>query len=584
ETPRAAVADIDAPTEAASPSDATAPEVAAAPAAAPAAAAPDMAPNAAPTAPPGEPAPVSGSRLRRTRTLADVVQPEYPPVPEDGEPPAEPAEVARPVESGAPSSPPRAAATTAPLAEVTAPPRGARSGPLRAAPSGPLPAPPSGPRRAAPSGPFGAHPSGPLPAAPSTNPPPQRPPATTARLAPDEPLRTVPVPRRIPRPRHETFPGPADSGSGPVPAAPPPAQAPLAARLLWTIQRGSPRLVLTAALGHVCVGLGLAVAASIVFLVSGEQGVRLLAIAALTLVGGIAGYALVATSRPTWAGALALVAAQLTVLGLIYSAIGPQVAVLLFAPAAAHLAQRMGGRTVAIICGAGAVMVYIAFVIVSLIVPAPVIQPTALLFFNLFAAIAGTGLLLVSLVFVASARERSEASARARLYELRLLRARAAELRERTEGDAKLLEEALTTALRGRGIEPVAAEGALSPVADVINDVADRLATLQKDREDRLRVEGAVRAVVRAVERGWLGLPWAWPEPSGTLLDRLVAYLRTPRPREAATPLPWGDEPPTFVPRPARGANSRPLEPRSDPNIARAFAAMDEQWDPWSER
>jgi hypothetical protein len=414
--------------------------------------------------------------------------------------------------------------------------------------------------------------------------PPQRLPATTARLAPDEPLRTVPFPRRIPRPRRETFPGPAESASGAAPVPPPPAQPPLAARLLWAIQRGSPRLVLTAALGHVCAGLGLAVAATLVILVSGGQGYQLLAIAAITLAGGIAGYALVATNRPTWAGALAMVAAQLAVLALLYSAIGPQVAVLLFAPAAAYLAQRMGGRTLAIVSGAGAVMVYIAFVIVGLLVPAPAIQPTALLFFNLCAAVAGTGLLLVSLVIAASARERSEASARARLYELRLLRARVAELRERTEGDAKTLEEALTTALRGRGIEPVAAEGALSPVADVVNDVADRLATLQKDREDRLRVEGAVRAVVRAVERGWLGLPWAWPEPSGTLLDQLVAYLRTPRPREAATPLPWGDEPPTFAPRPARGANSRPLEPRSDPNIARVFSSMDEQWDPWSDR
>jgi hypothetical protein len=290
-----------------------------------------------------------------------------------------------------------------------------------------------------------------------------------------------------------------------------------------------------------------------------------------------------------------MVVTQLAVLALLFSAIGPQVAVLLFAPAAVYLAQRMGGRTVAIVSGAGAVMIYLAFVIFSLIRPAPAIHPTALLFFNLFAASAGTGLLLVSLIMAATARERSEAAARARLYELRLLRARMAELRERTEGDAKLLEEALTSALRGRGIEPIAAEGALSPVAEVVNDVADRLATLQKDREDRLRLEGAVRAVVRAVERGWLGLPWAWPELSDTLLDQLVAYLRTPRPREQATPLPWGDETPTIVPKTARGvnsrpleprsgANSRPLEPRSDPNIARVFSAVDEQWDPWSDR
>ena len=39
--------------------------------------------------------------------------------------------------------------------------------------------------------------------------------------------------------------------------------------------------------------------------------------------------------------------------------------------------------------------------------------------------------------------------------------------------------------------------------------------------------------LTRAVERAWLGLPWAWPAPSGTSLDELVALLRTPNPRES---------------------------------------------------
>jgi hypothetical protein len=376
----------------------------------------------------------------------------------------------------------------------------------------------------------------------------------------------------------------APPGSTPAVTRATPAPVPLATRLLWSIQQGNPRLVLTAALGHVCVGIGLTVATAVVFLVSAEQGYRLLAIAAVIIGGGIAGWALATTDRPIWAGALAMVMAQLITLALFLSIIGAQVAVLLFAPAAAYLAQRMGGRIVAIISGAGAVIVYLVFVIAGLMWPTPVIHPTVLLFFDLFAAVAGTGLLLVALLDAATARERSEAAARARLYELRMLRARAAEARERTERDARMLEDALASALRGRGIEPVSTEGTLSPVAELANDVADRLATLQKDREDRLRIEGAVRAVVRAVERGWHGLPWAWPEPSGTLLDQLIAYLRTPRPRQQGSTTPWGDEAPTIVPKPARAANSRPLEPRSDPDIARVFSAVDEQWDPWSER
>jgi hypothetical protein len=521
--------------------------------------------DVAPT-PPLDSAPVTGGRARRARTLADVVQPEYPATPSGDEPPTPVAEEdERRVERGAPSRPLRPPATTQPLAEFTEP--------LRTPPSGPLAAPLSGPLGAgAPASRHGRAPSEPQ--------------------AGDDPLRTVPFRRPIPRPARGPLSG-QQAAAAPAATAPsasspsyePAVRVPLAARLLWSIQRGSPRLVLTAALGHVCAGLGLAVAASVVFLVSGAEGYYLLAIAAVTLAGGIAGYALVTTDQPTWAGALAMVVAQLAALALFMSASGTQVALLLFAPAAAYLAQRMGGRGVAIVSGAGAVIVYLAFVIVGLIWPVAVLHPTAQLFFNLFAAVAGMGLLLLSLLLAAAARERSEAAARARLYELRLLRARMAEARESTERDARALEEALVMALRGRGIVPVAAEGPLSPVAEIANDVADRLATLQKDREDRLRLEGAVRAVVRALERGWLGMPWAWPEPSGTQLDQLIAFLRTPRPSEQGAPLPWGDETPTYVPRPTRGGISRPLaEPRSDPDIARVFSAVDEAWDPWSER
>jgi hypothetical protein len=564
--------------------DASAPRKAAAPEA--------LASEEAVTTPPLDAAPVSGSgsRIRRTRTLADVVQPEYATTPPSEEPAAPTAEDERPLERGTPSRPLRAPGATQPLAEITEPVGNQPSTPMRAAPAGPL--------AAAPAGPFGAGAADPT-WAPMAGAP-----------AADDPLRTVPFPRRpIPRPPRGPLSGHLATGGAhatsspsalsPSAAAPAPsAEVSLATRLLWSIQRGSPRLVLTAALGHVCVGLGLAVVASVVFLVSGAEGYTVLAIAAVTLIGGIAGYALVTTDRPAWAGALAMVAAQLAALALVFSVTGAQVAALLFAPAAAYLAQRMGGRTVAIISGAGAVMVYLVFVIVGLIWPSAGLHDSALLFFNLVAAVGGTALLLVSLLTAATARERGEAAARARLYEVRLLRARLAEVRESTERNARALEEALVSALRGRGIEPVAAEGTLSAVAEITNDVADRLATLQKDREDRLRLEGAVRAVVRALERGWHGMPWAWPEPSGTQLDQLIAYLRTPRPREQGTPLPWGDEAPTIVPRPTRAGISRPLaEPRSDPNIsrplaesrtdpdiARVFSTVDEQWDLWPER
>jgi hypothetical protein len=166
-------------------------------------------------------------------------------------------------------------------------------------------------------------------------------------------------------------------------------------------------------------------------------------------------------------------------------------------------------------------------------------------------------LLLAGLLRTTGARERSDAAARARLYELRLLRAELARVREHTERDGFAMEQALTGALRGRGIDPISAEGALSPVAERVNAVAERMATLQKDREDRLRLEAALRTLIRAVERGWLGLPWTWPDASGTMLDDLVALLRTPRPHEQRGGR-RGDELPSFVTLPTVETPSRP--------------------------
>jgi hypothetical protein len=99
----------------------------------------------------------------------------------------------------------------------------------------------------------------------------------------------------------------------------------------------------------------------------------------------------------------------------------------------------------------------------------------------------------------------------------------------------------------------------LSPLVERVIAVADRLEILQRDREDRVRLEGAVRQVSRALERGWLGLPWSWPDSSGTLLDELVALLRAPNPRQM--PL-WREETPPLVPIPTlnTGLTPRPWE------------------------
>jgi len=66
-------------------------------------------------------------------------------------------------------------------------------------------------------------------------------------------------------------------------------------------------------------------------------------------------------------------------------------------------------------------------------------------------------------------------------------------------------------------------------LAETIMDTASRLEVLQRDREERLRLEGALRVVIRAVERQWLGIEPEWPGNTGTAIDDLVALLRAPR-------------------------------------------------------
>ena len=96
------------------------------------------------------------------------------------------------------------------------------------------------------------------------------------------------------------------------------------------------------------------------------------------------------------------------------------------------------------------------------------------------------------------------------------------------EGDAEQIESALVTALSGEEIEQTTLRGALSPLGDAVRALTERIQTLQRDREDRLHLEGVLRRMILAAQRKRLGLPWTWPEPSGTLADELIAVLPAP--------------------------------------------------------
>ncbi|MEO7002886.1 MAG: hypothetical protein ABI068_13785 [Ktedonobacterales bacterium] len=258
------------------------------------------------------------------------------------------------------------------------------------------------------------------------------------------------------------------------------------------------------------------------------------ALALAFVVGPGAGVGYLASEQQAYRlGAIALILSELGALGWTFLAFGPQPALLLLLPALLALALGALGRWSAALALLGALALYLAAVAATLagsLHPAIALSATQLLVFqSVCAVLAGLVTLGVMLSLVAS-RARATAIARASQHEAAFLHMSMMAQRERMEDDALDLQHALAEALRGRGIPPTHTLGPLHPLAETINLAAERLVTLQRDREDRLRLEGALRAVVRAVERAWLGLPWSWPEPSATSLDELVAFLRTPRP------------------------------------------------------
>lgn len=305
-------------------------------------------------------------------------------------------------------------------------------------------------------------------------------------------------------------------------------------------------------------------------LVQGQPGALwALSLALIAGAGGWLAYALAQPSGGRRSAGQVLVTSQVATLAWLMALLGPRAALLAGVPALALLALRMAGRGAALGVVMASFVLYAAGTLLTLggvLVPALSLDAGGQTLVDALALAAGLSAALFGLLNYASRTARAEQVTQARVHETHVLRARLAQLTQQLEDDGERLDAALAHALQGSGIPPVSADGALRPLAETVNAVADRLKTLQRDREDRLRLEGSVRAITRAVERAWLGLPWAWPDWSGTATDELVALLRTPRPhderegREARAA--WNEETPTLLQLPAlaRGPMSRPSD------------------------
>lgn len=259
----------------------------------------------------------------------------------------------------------------------------------------------------------------------------------------------------------------------------------------------------------------------------------------LAIVAGIGGWLAASLAARSREGAvLALAATDVGLLVWLLALVGPRISLLFLIPGLALFALHLAGRPrPAGLVVAASVLAYAASAALSF---GGLLQPM-LTFTDASGAVCDGALACLGLLIffrqalaVEARRRKAEALTAARSFELSAQRARNQALRQRIEADAERLHDALHNAVRGRPYDAPDADGPLSPLAEEVELAAARLAALQRDRDARRQMESAVRRLTRALERAWLGLPWEWPEPSGTELDEVVALLRSPNPRDTA--------------------------------------------------
>ena len=227
-----------------------------------------------------------------------------------------------------------------------------------------------------------------------------------------------------------------------------------------------------------------------------------------------------------------LVVSQLGLLTWAMLVLGPRPSLLALVPALIETALLMSGALLASVLLFGALLIYALFAGLSIsigLAPVNALDPTAAVVLDVVFVVVGLLAALWLLLTIQGGRERAQATARARCHEADVLRNLVTQFRQETQDETGKLESALIQALKGHGIGPVPSEGMYRLLAETIMDTASRLEVLQRDREERLRLEGSLRVVIRAVERQWLGIQPEWPGHTGTAIDELVALLRTPR-------------------------------------------------------
>ncbi len=142
------------------------------------------------------------------------------------------------------------------------------------------------------------------------------------------------------------------------------------------------------------------------------------------------------------------------------------------------------------------------------------------------AGIAGVAFLFASAAMLRQKLKASLADAAAMQHEYDGLERRSRNRRAVFDADSIALQTALSRAMRGESVPQTAACEELAPLSSMVNSTAQRIPALLRDREERLRMEKAIRDLVGALEKAWAGFEWQWPARSGTAIDLIVEALR----------------------------------------------------------
>jgi hypothetical protein len=220
-------------------------------------------------------------------------------------------------------------------------------------------------------------------------------------------------------------------------------------------------------------------------------------------------------------GALALVASQVALFAWSFALVGPRPALLLLAPALIVVAMEMAGSALGAALAIGLGGVYAWF---TLVAAHSDMMTASLDLVAILIGLAAVWAALLSLNRRATDAERQTKGWRAEAERLDTLNQTQ---RAQAEEEAGYLRGVLAEALLGRGVVRVALEGPLAKLSEMVYTVASRLLTLRRDRDERVRLEGALAQLMRAVEDSSLGSKAQWPRQTGTPVDTLSDQLRS---------------------------------------------------------